>query len=114
MRKGKANCFYCGRTLKAVPPGQKIDNPRKGNWWTKDHLIPRCRIGVDIDPSTPLLHKTVDACVECNIAKGHLTLEEYRLVLTFRALKGQPCLLGVADMVPIKFITFHGEKNGAK
>ena len=60
-------CYYCGRKLTR----QKA---------TKDHMIPQSKGGSD------LRSNIVDACRTCNGSKGNLTVEEFRLVMAFRAV----------------------------
>jgi hypothetical protein len=56
-------CFYCGEK-----PG-----------WQRDHMTPRSRGGSD-DPTN-----IVRSCRACNLRKGTLTLEEYRIKLAEKA-----------------------------
>lgn len=67
-------CFYCdGPLFNARGLGAKLgskapQNPRHpGRTW--DHRVP---------------HVKVPACEPCNVDKGSLTVDEYRVVLAFR------------------------------
>ena len=63
-------CFYCGTVLVAVG-----NSPNRR---TTDHLVPKSR-GGDVG-----VHNLRDACKLCNNDKGHLDVEEYRLVMAYR------------------------------
>jgi len=65
-RPGIFWCFYCGRQLSRTKK-------------TRDHLTPKSRNG----SNKP--HNIVHACRQCNNLKGCLTLEEFRVVMAFRA-----------------------------
>jgi hypothetical protein len=60
-------CFYCDKALS-----------RKTK--TKDHVQPKSRNG-----SPTSKRNIVDACHPCNTLKGCLTLEEFRVVMAYRA-----------------------------
>jgi 5-methylcytosine-specific restriction endonuclease McrA len=62
---GVYHCFYCGRPL---------SRSKK----TRDHLQPRSRNGSNSPKNM------VDACRPCNVLKGCLLLEEFRVVMSFR------------------------------
>lgn len=74
----RAHCGYCGTklvawSLKTCKPGQ----PVPGNIATKDHINPRSRGGGS--------HGNImQCCSQCNQDKGKLTLNEWRLVLSWR------------------------------
>jgi hypothetical protein len=66
MRKlGIYRCFYCDKQL---------SRQKK----TRDHLTPKSRNGSNAP------RNIVDACRDCNVLKGCLTLEEFRVVIAFR------------------------------
>lgn len=66
-------CFYCGcNTIKGRKTGTIAQNTL-----TRDHVVPKA---INKVPG-----RTVPCCLKCNHAKGHMTLEEYRLLLMFRA-----------------------------
>lgn len=75
-RLGTFRCFYCDRLLSRTKK-------------TRDHLQPKSRHG----SSKP--HNIVDACRECNVLKGCLTLEEFRVVIAYRQ--------GLVDKPKFKF-----------
>lgn len=68
-------CFYCGCELQLV----KSDRVHIPNLATIDHLTPRCRGGHSTEKNS------VECCVQCNNAKGQLTLAEYRIIQAYRA-----------------------------
>lgn len=70
-------CFYCDRRL--VAPALNWPNSR-----TREHLIPR-RYGRRQEPRS----LTVDACRECNQAKGDMTLAEFRTVRGVERFPGE-------------------------
>jgi 5-methylcytosine-specific restriction endonuclease McrA len=66
MRKlGIFRCFYCDRVLSRTKK-------------TRDHLQPKSRNG----SNRP--NNIVHACRDCNVLKGCLTLEEFRVVVAYR------------------------------
>lgn len=68
-------CFYCGcNTIKGKKSGTIAQNTL-----TRDHVIPVLHGGKFLRSNRK------PSCLKCNQAKGHLTLEEYRLLLMFRA-----------------------------
>lgn len=72
-------CFYCGiETTPALPHKrkEKVAQPPTTRTW--DHQIPKSRGG------RGLTHNCVIACQGCNVDKGGLTAEEYRVVVAFR------------------------------
>jgi 5-methylcytosine-specific restriction endonuclease McrA len=82
-------CFYCGR---AVWKAQ--GRPITHDGLTKDHIIPkRLRFG---RPSPQ-----VKACFACNQDKKNLSLDEYRLLVAYRAGKiGLPEYKFAAERLP--------------
>lgn len=74
---GKYQCYYCGCELVKVEHAAGVPVPP--NAFSLDHRRPRCRGG------RGLLKNKVPACYKCNLDKGNLTIEEYRVVLAFRA-----------------------------
>jgi len=65
-------CFYCDKLLSRLKK-------------TRDHLQPKSRNG----SNRP--NNIVNACRDCNILKGCLTLEEFRVVIAFRhGIVGKP------------------------
>src|SRR5574337_2121518 len=62
---GIYHCFYCDKLL---------SRQRK----TRDHMQPRSRNG----SNNP--RNIVDACKPCNVLKGCLTLDEFRVVMAYR------------------------------
>lgn len=70
-------CFYCGCLL--VKHLHVVGHPVPPNAWSLDHRKPKCRGGKG------LLHNKVPACYKCNLDKGSLTLEEYRVLMAYRA-----------------------------
>lgn len=69
-------CFYCG--IDTTPPFNKRKVTQPTTTLTWDHQIPKCRGG------KYLPHNQVPACQQCNVDKGGLTAEEYRVVIAFR------------------------------
>jgi 5-methylcytosine-specific restriction endonuclease McrA len=72
-------CFYCGVELTPPPKlarHQKFIFPETTRTW--DHQIPKSRGGHNI------AHNRVPCCQGCNVDKGGLTAEEYRVVVAFR------------------------------
>lgn len=65
-------CFYCGKKMNRTG-----NSPHRR---TVDHVIPKCRRATHPDVND----KKVLCCSECNRDKGSLTLEEYRVVLSYR------------------------------
>lgn len=49
------------------------------NGFTRDHLVPKDRGGKG------LLENQVNCCIGCNKDKSRLTVEEYRVVIAYRA-----------------------------
>jgi hypothetical protein len=66
-------CFYCDCEVVHIQPTRGRPMPK--NAASRDHLTPVVRGGGA---------GIVLACEGCNIDKGQLTLEEYRLVVAFR------------------------------
>jgi hypothetical protein len=62
VMKRDSHCYYCGR-----------DTTKHG--YTRDHIVPKSKGGTE----------TVTACESCNRMKSNLSLEEFRLLLAFRA-----------------------------
>lgn len=61
-------CYYCNRAIKC----QKCENPtRRGRVATRDHLVPIVAGGTDA------LANQVGACLQCNLAKGDMSVEEF-------------------------------------
>ena len=58
-------CYYCGK-------------PMSQNSVTRDHLQPRSKGGRNTKGNI------VEACQNCNVEKGCLSLPEWRLVVAFR------------------------------
>lgn len=70
-------CFYCG--IDTTPSGKgKKGKPRPGNARTIDHAIPKSRGG------SCLADNKVMCCQSCNVDKGCLTYDEYRVVIASR------------------------------
>jgi 5-methylcytosine-specific restriction endonuclease McrA len=69
-------CFYCDRALSRAKK-------------TRDHLQPKSRNGSSHS------HNIVDCCRQCNLLKGCLTLEEFRVVIAYRR--------GIIDNPKFKF-----------
>ena len=83
MRKlGNNPCFYCGRPTRQPKRSRIIPKSRHnglGNdTTTEDHITPRSR-GGNGHPNNIVI-----ACMSCNLDKGALTLEEYRLVVAYQ------------------------------
>jgi len=70
-RKRASFCFYCGEPLSLKTR-------------TRDHMLPRSRGGRNRRDNI------VVACKRCNTDKGSLNLQEFRLVMAFRAGVIQP------------------------
>lgn len=70
-------CFYCGRQVRAWKNVPRVEPPPDTR--TADHVLPQCRGGK--------YGKLVTACLACNRDKNHLTLDEFRVVVAFRAGK---------------------------
>jgi len=68
-----AFCFYCGRATWSVP--FKSRQKPYPDSLTKDHIFPKSKGG----------KATVPACYKCNQDKAALSLDEYLVVLAFRA-----------------------------
>lgn len=86
-------CFYCGRACKKVAVAQGVTPPE----WalTQDHVVPRSRGGKGQDA------RKVTCCVKCNQDKFHLTLDEYRVVIAFRAgVLAPPAYQFAAETLP--------------
>ena len=73
------NCYYCGVAVfhYKLPPGTPASKYPK-NLRTRDHKIPVVRGG------TNALSNLVTACYDCNICKGRLSEQEWRVVLNYR------------------------------
>jgi 5-methylcytosine-specific restriction endonuclease McrA len=86
-------CFYCGIVTTNPPKLRKKEKftfPATSLTW--DHVVPKCRGG------RYLRNNKVPACQGCNIDKGGLTQEEYRVVIAFRnGLVGKPDVLFNAE-----------------
>ena len=80
-------------TLLTLKTKKGVKTPRTMR--TKDHVVPRCQ---DERPKGTRRVK-VDACYGCNQDKGGLTLEEYRLIVAFRA-----------GVQPMSDVLFNAEK----
>ncbi len=79
-------CFYCGAHL--VTCGTSLHGrPTPDNLKTYDHRIPRIKGG-------QRGKNLIISCYRCNVDKGALAMEEYRLVLAYRAGK-----IGEADQL---------------
>jgi 5-methylcytosine-specific restriction endonuclease McrA len=63
-------CWFCGIAMTEKGPRPKAE--------TREHLTPKVRGG------SHGRSQVVRACRACNLDKGHLTLEEYRLVVAYR------------------------------
>jgi len=88
VRRGGVCCFYCGTALTA--------SHNAADQQTTDHLQPRHRGGHSVAANR------VDACRKCNLDKGGLTLEEYRVVVAYRR--------GVLRLAELgKIVKFWGE-----
>ena len=74
------DCFYCGVEMTPTIKMKKGVKPPR-TMKTKDHVVPRSKDGL---PSGSCRVK-VNACYGCNQDKGSLGLEEYRLVVAYRA-----------------------------
>ena len=70
-REHPKECFYCGRKLGDKRECEKYPELAM---LTRDHVVPKKNGGA------ALRHKRniVPACQPCNIAKGHMTLEQFR------------------------------------
>lgn len=61
-KRRKNTCFYCNVTLlPGTPPGTPM--PQQGR--TIDHIIPRCKGGMNVQPNK------VFACWRCNSTKAN-------------------------------------------
>ena len=82
-------CFYCGRPVRAWKYKMYATPPADAR--TADHVTPACKGGTE----------TVTACKECNADKYHLNLDEYRLLVAYRAGKiGLPEYKFAAERLP--------------
>jgi 5-methylcytosine-specific restriction endonuclease McrA len=61
----RVQCYYCGRKLTKKE-------------YSEDHVVPRCKGGSDKP------YNKVPSCKKCNVEKGCLSLEEYRVVIAYR------------------------------
>lgn len=76
-RSGDTCCCYCGVQMLIR---EKRDPPHPQRL-TRDHVVPRSKGGRLI----------VECCSKCNLDKGILSLEEFRLVLAYRNGKIPGC-----------------------
>lgn len=85
IREFHSQCFYCGIKLGKKGPSMR----------TEDHLTPRSRGGRNANNKVP-------ACHQCNQLKGHLKLEEYRVLVAYRN--------GLIPIEILQQIKFKGEE----
>lgn len=93
MKRG--DCWYCGCDMRSTG-----NAPNRA---TTDHQLPRSRGGFSATDNM------VKCCKLCNNDKGHLTLEEYRLVLALR----RGFLKHSGALAAANGLRFWGEKGGA-
>lgn len=89
------SCFYCGKFL-----------PRSRDR-THDHVVARIHGG----------DRFVTSCAGCNVAKGDLSVEEYRALVweqRGQRLRAEAWLAGKVEVVVVPPVVFHGEKMGWK
>lgn len=70
------HCYYCGVQTTTARGAKRSRLP--DNYQTKDHLLPKSRGGAGVRGNT------VVCCNNCNMEKGCLTVEEYRVVWALR------------------------------
>jgi len=85
----RTTCWYCGNKLL----GRTKRHPER-NRTSLDHQQPKSKGG-------NWAGNTVMSCVVCNHDKAELTLEEYRLLVMFRAGKVK---------MPVDKMLFYGER----
>lgn len=70
IRRDEGRCLYCGRT------GAELGS---GNFWTIDHIVPRCQFPDPAEADT--FTNTCLSCYQCNNWKGGRTPDEARMRL---------------------------------
>jgi hypothetical protein len=85
-----SQCVYCGCVL-SVPTDVDDNTPTAA---TLDHIVPKCRGG----------QVKVWACLACNRDKAHLSLNEWRIVLSVR--RRRPVLFHFEKLIPSMLIGY--------